>query len=284
MRTPILFALLCLPALLPAQERIDRRFPVDADASIRIMVPVGSVRVIGWNRDTVWARGEIPRGGGTWYGGGAGRAVKMGVDRPETDAGPGATLEVHVPSGARIWIKTVSATVRVEGVTGEMDLLSVTGAIEVHGSPAVVTAETLDGTITTDGGAGVQRLRTGGGRIAVRATGGDVTAVTVGGAVDAAVVRLARGRLESVTGPITFAGNLQPGGRLDAETHGADVLLRFEGPVHAEFLLASVAGSVINRLDGKPMTVKGRPVTLAAGTGGAQVTARTFKGTITLTR
>jgi hypothetical protein len=278
-----LLALLCTPGLLPAQERVDRRFAVDPDASIRITVPVGTVRVIGWDRDTVWTTGDIPRGGGRWYGGGSGRAAKLGVDRPENDDGPGATLEVRVPTGARIWVKTVSASIEVEAVRGEMDLLSVTGDIRVRGSPQVVTAESLDGAITAEGGS-VLRLRSGGGPIVVRAPGGDITAVSVGGAVDVSADRLVRGRLESVTGAVTFTGNLGSGGRLDAETHGADVLLRLAGPVHAEFLLASVGGTVVNRLDGKPVVTKGKAASFTVGSGGAQITARTFKGTVTLSR
>jgi hypothetical protein len=278
-----LLALLCTPGLLAAQERVDRRFAVDPDASIRITVPVGTVRVIGWDRDTVWTTGDIPRGGGRWYSAGGGRAAKLGVDRQDNDVGPGATLEVRVPAGARIWVKTVSASIEVDAVRGEMDLLSVTGAITVRGSPQVVTAESLDGAITAEGGS-VLRLRTGGGPIVVRASGGDITAVSVGGAVDVSADRLVRGRLESVTGAVTFTGNLGSGGRLDAETHGADVLLRLAGPVHAEFLLASVGGTVVNRLDGKPVVTKGKAASFTVGTGGAQVTARTFKGTVTLSR
>ena len=273
---------LLVPGVLAAQQKIDRRWPVDRDASIRIMSPAGQIQVIGWDGDTLAVTGVIPPGGGSFYGGGRGQAAKLGVDA-RADA-PGSTLEVRVPKRARVWLKTISADVQVRGLEGEVDLTAVNGNLTVSGPGRVITAETIDGSIDVEDTDGVLRLRTGGGRITIRAKAGDVTATSVGGNVEATTPGLNRGRLESVTGAVTFTGNLAPGGALELESHSGSVDLHFKGDVNAEFDLTSVTGTVVNQLAGKSAVVKGKPYHFTIGTGGAQVTIRSFKGVVTVGR
>ena len=72
--------------------------------------------------------------------------------------------------------------------------------------------------------------------------GGDITASSVGGSIDVTSDKLERARLESVTGAVRFTGNIIRGGALEAETHSADVELRFLGGLDAEVTMVSVAG------------------------------------------
>jgi hypothetical protein len=286
MRRFALFALL-FPLPLAAQEKLNRGWPVDADVAVRINLAAGQLRITAWERDSMAVTGTIPPGGGSFYGGGRGKGAKLGVDtRDQSGAGPGSNLEVSLPKGARLWVKTVSASVEVIGVEGEVDLISVSGGLTIHGAPRVLTAETIDGLVISEGARGVQRLRTGGGSITVRASEGDITATSVGGGVDAFVERLDRGRFESVTGPVLFAGAVAPGGSLEAETHSADVTLRLVGNVDAEFLLTSVGGVVYNKLipKGSGPLKGGKPLSFTIGTGAAQISARSFKGAVIVTR
>ncbi len=280
----LLVALLPLP--LAAQQKLDHGYQVDADAAIRIQVTAGRVRVTGWDRDSIAVSGQITAGGGTYYGGGRGRAAKLGVEsRDASGTGPGAMLEVRLPRRARVWIKTVTATIEVVDAAGELDLISVAGAITVTGAPKVVSAETIDGVLLVEGTElGVARLRSGGGNIVVRTGGGDITAASVGGEVDVTAERLDRARLESVTGAVRFNGGVAPSASLETESHGGDVTLRFTGPIDAEFTLASVAGPVYNRLSKGGETAKGKPLVFVVGNGTARISARSFKGIVTVTR
>lgn len=277
---------LLLPGALSAQQKVTGGFQLDADGSLRITIPAGTVRLIAWDRDSVAVTGTIAPGGGTYYGGGRGRAGKLGIEaRDMSGTGPGADIEIRVPAGARLWVKTVSASVNVEGARGEVDCISVGGSIRIDGNPRVLNAETMDGIVTVENAGGVMRIRTGGGNIGVRGPGGDITASSVGGSIDVTTDRLERGRFESVTGAIRFGGNIARGGALEAETHSADVTLRFVGGLDAEVTLASVAGQAFNRLSEKGSAVpKGKTAVFIAGEGGAQVSARSFKGTVTISR
>lgn len=277
---------LLLPAMLSAQQRVSSGFQLDADGSLRVQVTAGTVRILAWERDSVSVTGTIAPGGGTYYGGGRGRAGKLGIEsRDPSGAGPGADIEVRVPARARLWVKTVSAMVNIEGTQGEVDCVSVAGSFRIVGQPKVLSAETMDGLITIEGAGGVVRVRTGGGNISIRGPGGDITASSVGGSVDVTSDTLERARLESVTGAVRFTGNLAAGGALEAETHSADVVLRFLGNLDAEVSLASVGGMVFNKLSPKASAPpKGKPVVFWSGEGGARVTARSFKGNVTISR
>lgn len=281
----ILFSLL-LPAALQAQQKISNGFQLDADGSLRIQVPVGTVRIIGWDRDSVSVSGTIAPGGGSWYGGGRGRAGKLGLEtRDQSGTGPGADVEIRVPAHARLWVKTVSASVNIEGSQGEVDCISVAGSLRIEGQPRVLSAETMDGIVVVEGASGVMRIRTGGGNISVRGPGGDITASSVGGTVDVTADKLERARLESVTGAVRFSGNIVRGGALEAETHSAEVMLRFLGGLDAEVTMVSVAGQAFNKLTEKGSAQpRGKTAVFVAGEGGATVSARSFKGNVIIAR
>lgn len=288
-----LLPLLLAQTLQLSAQQVDRRFAIDPDASIRIMTPAGSLRVVGWDRDTVQITGVVPRAS-SLFAGGSGAAGKMGVEPfTETADSRRVTLEVRVPRAARVWVKTISAEVLVSGLIGEVDLVGVTSPLTVIGSPGVLTAETMDGRIRVEGtgGWGVVRVRTGSGPIdlvgaepGASSAGGDVTATSVGGAITVSLDRVARARLESVSGAVTFRGSLQPTGALEMESHGGHVLVEFRGAVDAEFELSAVNGRIVNRI--AKMTpdagLGGAPVRFVTGKGTGQVTIRTFKGTITI--
>jgi DUF4097 and DUF4098 domain-containing protein YvlB len=284
----LLFLFLAMPGgNLTAQQKVNQGWTLDRDASIRIHLAAGRLRVTGWDNDSMHVVGAVPAGGGRFYGGGAGKGAKLGIETSDwSGAGPASTLDVSIPRGARLWVKTASAAVEVTTVEGELDLTSVNGNLTVTGAPRVLTAETVDGIVLVDGARGVLRLRAGGGSIVVRNGGGDITAATVGGGIDVGAERLARGRLETVTGPITFSGNVASGATLDTETHSADITLRFAGEVDAELMLATVGGVIFNRLTpkGSGPIKSGKPVSFLLGNGGAQISARSFKGAITITR
>jgi hypothetical protein len=277
---------LLVPAVVQAQQQVSRGFQLDADGSLRVTVPAGSVRITAWDRDSVSITGTIAPGGGSFYGGGRGRGGKMAVDNGDmSGTGPGADLEIRVPARARLWVKTVGAEVTVEGALGEVECISVAGSIRITGQPKVLGAETMDGRVTVEGAGGVMRIRTGGGNVTVRGPGGDVTVSSVGGTIDVTADKLERGRLESVTGTVRFTGNVVPGGALETETHSADVVLRFLGDLDAEVTLVSVGGMVFNKIAPKGTAPpKGKPVVFVAGEGGAQVSARSFKGNVTISR
>src|SRR5437868_3967248 len=261
------------------RNRFEQRWAFAADGSVRIVNPSGRIRVIGWDSDSLaaWARGP----GHFAADGNAGVRKLVVTGRAE--------LEVHVPRGARVWVKSTSADIDVVGVDGTLDLNSVAGAIHVVGTPADVTAETMDGPVELAGGSGRARVKTVSGDILLRGASVDLGASTLSGTI---VVRAAgwqrggtgvqRGRVESVAGDVRIERELGRGRLAELESQRGGIVLRLPATTVADFDLLSIGGSITNRLTA---ATAGRGVlrfSTGAEGGGAQVTARSFKGNLSL--
>ena len=93
-----LAALLALASTATAargQAPVDRRLPADRDVSLRIYNLAGSVRVIGWDRDSVAVTGTLGAGARLMMGG-TRQAIKLAPEHPGADDAPSSTLEIRV--------------------------------------------------------------------------------------------------------------------------------------------------------------------------------------------
>jgi hypothetical protein len=284
MRLRPLSVLLLIAAPLAAQQKIDRRIAIAPDASIRISNMAGLIRIVGWDVDSIAVIGALPAGA-SFYFGGRGGLAKMGVERKdETLAEPGSTLEIRVPRGARVWVKSGSALVEAFGLTGEFECSSLSGSIRVEGSLKLLVAESMEGNLNAAGPMDVVRLKGGAGTVTLRGARGDILATTVGGAIVATDGALTRAHLETVSGTIAYDGTLDPRGTLEAVTHSGDITLRLPPEIAAEFDLESFDGGIVTGLGlkgGDPSKpLRGKPIRFVTGGGGARVTVRSFKGEI----
>ncbi|MGQ0714982.1 MAG: DUF4097 family beta strand repeat-containing protein, partial [Gemmatimonadaceae bacterium] len=139
----------CLTSTATAQRSVTRRLPLTADGAVRITNLVGTITVHGWNRDSIAAVGEVGRGSKGFFMGGDGTAVKLGIDIPNDDprAAEPSRLEVWVPAGARVRVKSTRGSIVVDGVTGALDLATTSGDVRVDGVPRELTVETMDGDV-----------------------------------------------------------------------------------------------------------------------------------------
>src|SRR5882672_651782 len=282
-------ALALLGRQATAQARIAERWPLDPGGSVRIVNPFGSIRVLGWDADSVAVSGSVGPRAGRFSAAGDPHVRTLGVD-----SGPGAAeVEIHVPRRATVWVKSVTATIEVEGVDGTLDLTSQGGGIRVVGTPQDVTAETMDGAVELAGGTGRARLKTVSGGILLRGASQDLSASTLSGRI---VVRAAgwqrggtgvqRGRFESVTGDVRFEGEVGRGGVVEVETQSGTIELRMPASTVADFDLLTIGGTITNHLGDAPPKPRaagtGQELRFSTGAGGAQVTARSFRGPILL--
>lgn len=257
-------------------------FAFAPDGAVRIVNPAGRVRVIGWDADSLGVSpGRVTVSGDT-------HVKKLVVTSSNTDT---VDLEVHVPRRATVWVKSRTAAIDVEGMDGTLDLNSIGGPIHVVGTPADVTAETMSGAVEIAGGTGRARVKTVSGDILLRGASADLGASTLSGTI---TVRAAgwqrggtgvqRGKFESVTGAVRFDGEVGRSGILDLESQSGPIELRVPRSAAADFDLITISGSIHNGLTSQ--APKGGNLNFsigAAGEGaGAQVTVRSFKGTISL--
>ncbi len=288
-RMPIYLLLLGLiwPAAGSAQSPAHRGRAIAPDAAVRIFNLAGTVRVTGWDRDSIDVSAVVPKGGGRLMFGGGSMGVKLAIDPPGAEINyPGSLIEVRVSKRARVWIKTESAEILVNGLTLSADVSSVSGRVVVTGAIEQLSAESMDGGIDVQVNAGVVRLKSAGGAIALRGTATDATLSTVSGAATMVVAGAERARMETVSGHLTFDATLRPGGNYTLESHSGDIDIRLPADFNGALQLTSLEGKVANRLTNSRVdkTNQGRGESLATsgGKATAELVARTFKGGIAL--
>jgi len=276
----LLLAMLA-PSSLAAQETVTRTVRADAAASIRVFNLVGTTRIVGWNNDSIRVTATVSRGGGRFFMGGGMTAFKIGVEAREqgTELRP-STLEIRVPRLARVWVKSATASISIENADGELDLASVSGRIAVTGRPRVVVAESMDGAIVISADAPVMRIKSADGDITVRHAGGDLTISSISGAINVTSAgELISGRIESVTGRVTFQGAVSPDGALDLQTHEAPITLALPATQSATLDITAFSGKVLSGFPGARRSVTpGRPVRYTMGSGSARISVRSLKG------
>lgn len=276
----------CLTSVAAAQRPVSRRVPFTPDGSVRINNLVGTVTLHGWDRDSIAVSGEVGRGSKGFYMGGDGTAVKLGVDVPNDDprAAEPSTLEVWVPAGSRVRVKSTRGSIVVDGITGALDLATTSGGVRVDGVPRELTVETMDGDVELDGAVVWLRARTAGGDIRIDGGAEDLVSATVSGAVRVTGGPVRAARLESMTGAIVFEASIARGAVLDLGTHSGAIRVLLPKGSTPTVEATTVAAPIENNLTPQRATTRGdagRELSLSLG-GDARFTVRSFKGAITL--
>jgi putative adhesin len=270
---------------------IERRGAITHDASVRIYGAISSLRIVGWERDSLVITGTMPAG---WrFDGGMGSGV-MGPSRGAkfyVDAGSdvypaAAELEIRAPSRARLWAKSGSADIEVSGMSGGLDLNIVGGSITVAGTPRELNIESMDGNVRVQAGASWLRVKTATGAIDVRGGSEDAGLSTVSGTIHVADGRYERAKLETVTGDVDYAGEVGYKGSVDITTHSGKIDLRLPPKPNIELDAATVTGTIENGVT-RSAPVPGREgrgmeLGFSSGNGDTHVVVRSFKGNVAL--
>jgi hypothetical protein len=199
-----------------------------------------------------------------------------------------AKLEVWVPARVRLWIKTATANIDVNDVTGGLDLYVVSGTITVNGNPHELNAEAIDGDIHVAGSPSWLRAKTATGSITFQGASSDVGLSTVSGPIKVDGGIFERAKLETVTGNIIFGGKLDRSGAFDFDTHSGSVDIAIPDRTPVSVSVVTIAGTIANNLSKKTPIPgrfgRGAELTMDLTDGGAKMSIRTFKGPVTLRR
>jgi hypothetical protein len=99
--------------------------------------------------------------------------------------------------------------------------------------------------------------------------------------------RYQRARFESVTGAITFAGDIARGGDMRFDSHSGAIELRLPPRFSSEFDVITITGGIENNFTRTRPAVgregRGMELGTSSGMGGARVQVRSFKGNVKLT-
>lgn len=266
-----------------AQERVDTGRSLRSDAFVKVWNGGGSVRVIGWDRDSVAVTGTVPPRSGRFFLVGNEEAMKLGLEAPPGKGS--ADLVVRVPMTATVWVRTASANVEVRGMARAVDVHTVSGAIDIQGRTNRVFAESMGGDIRLRVTSETARGSTGTGLLDFRGSVEDLTLSTVEGELTVETLGLRRGRFSTVSGGVRYKGGVEKAGSLAFETHGGDVELWLNSSLDADFELSTIKGQVSAGFGERwsTRTLGGmRTHTFQTGAGSSDVGVRTFSGSITV--
>jgi DUF4097 and DUF4098 domain-containing protein YvlB len=169
-------------------EREEKRFSVKGTPNLRLVTFDGAIEVRSWDRPEVVV--EVEKRGPTREAVDGlvvqtdqdGNKISVEVKRPKSETFSGfglhrsasAKLIVSVPQNSDVEARSGDGSIRIERVTGKLDLNTGDGSIRASDVDGVMTLHTGDGAVHVDGGRGQIEVDTGDGSVEVS---GNLTAV-----------------------------------------------------------------------------------------------------------
>lgn len=283
-------AMLVVASLAGAEQPVNASRSVAADATISIENVAGSLMILGSETAELVVTGTMGDDVEELEISGDAEDLSVEVVIPDDDDWHGerkikADLEVRVPRGASLEIETVSASIDISGVSGEIEAGSVSGAVTVAGGANEIEAESVSGAITVTGGSGLVVAESVSGSVKLAEVSGDIEATTVSGKIRVEAGVVDDVEIESVAGSVYFKG-LLGGGDLEVESHSGNIEVHLPGALVADFVLESFSGRIENGF-GPPARrsdryAPGVSAEFSTGAEGADVSVETFSGSIVL--
>jgi len=251
---------------------------VVSTSTFKIFNSRGSVRVVGWDHDSVLVRGRVGAPG-SFGAGGDTLGLKISVDDPLHGAPPPTSLVIYLPRRARATIKAVNADVDVTGIGGW--IYTITGSTHVSGSISAMEIESMRGAVDVNARTPWLRVRGGDGPVVIRGSPEDADVSTITGSLDIAATGVVRGQFGSVSGPVHFRGTVASGGIYEFSNHSGETVLTLPADVSAVLALSNVTGRIESDLPAmRPAARTAQSLHVTLGRGDAQIIVRSFKGPI----
>jgi DUF4097 and DUF4098 domain-containing protein YvlB len=260
----------------PGLAQRELRSAAASDVVVTIRSEHSDIRVMGWDGDEVTVR---VRGGST-------RGIQLSGDRARIRVLNQADedLEVRVPRGARVDLRSQNGELRVADVTGSVYLETLNGDARVDGEPRLIEAESLSGDITITGRTTVVRANTVSGSIDLPRASGTVDASSTSGDVNVSAEGLERGILSSTSGTVILQGRPGRNASLTLDSASGTIELRLGRDYPADYEIWTVSGDIDNTFGPQPTRLRrGAGTSLRFNTGtGARIRASSVSGSVQL--
>lgn len=279
-------AVLLAACAASAGEPVQRSGEASARGTVRIENMVGSVEVIGWDRNEVSLEGTLGKDVEDleFKTGKKKSVIKVIYPHHARNINDGADLVIRVPQGSRVSVQGVSADIKIAGIEGRVQASSVSGDIEVSGAAEILEAESISGDVTVDSGSPKMELESISGMIRVRGKTAEIDVETVSGDIELELDRYLELSAESVSGSMKVSGDLHPEGDFSFDCVSGSITLTVPGDVAADFEVSTFSGSIDNGFGQKSRKTSryapGRELEFQNGDGGAEVKINSFSGDV----
>ena len=287
--TIVMLAMLMVVGMAWAAQPVSKKLPLAPGGEVDIEVLSGTVTIEAWDQNSVEVTGTLGDGVEGLEFEGDEDGVYIEVEYDEDYHGKqevGTSLTIRMPAGAALSVETVSASISVTGIAGEMDLESVSGQIDVASKPSALDVETVSGNIYIEAAPPESDVSSVSGLIEIRSSGGSLDAENVSGKIMIHGGVIDGGDLETVSGDITIHATPGPGSDLDVETMNGTITLVIDANLAASFDLSTFSGSIENQIGPEPRRTSkytpGKELYFNTGTGGPSITLESFSGKIKL--
>jgi hypothetical protein len=270
-------------------QPVDETLQVASDATIEVDNLAGKLVFQGWGQNAVEVKGVLGDG-----------VERLDIEeeedglyievvwdeefhgRQQTDT----DLTIMVPENASLDVETVSASISVEGVFGEVELETVSGAVVVSGAPSTLDVENVSGKISVENAPPGTNLESVSGLIEVQSVSGRFDADNVSGSIAIRGGSLAGADMETVSGNITCHAVPGMDGDVDIETMSGMIELIVDAGGSASYELSTFSGSINNDIGPEPRRTSkytpGKELSFNTGPGGPRISLNSFSGTIKL--
>ena len=200
---------------------------------------------------------------------------------------------VSAPAGTRLTINSVSGSIRVSDVKGDLSVNTVSGGVRLANAGRIASAKSvsggveildtqIDGALEAQSVSGSVTLR----KVAARR----VNVGSVSGMVQVDDVQCDRVEAHSISGDVQFAGVLAKGGRYELNSHSGSVRVGVAGNTGFELEANSFSGSVrsdlplTNSSTGGDGGMRRRSLRGVYGDGSAVLNVTTFSGSVVISK
>jgi len=201
---------------------------------------------------------------------------------------------VTAPAGTRLSVDSISGSIRVSDIKGDLNANSISGDIRITGAGRIGTAKSISGTIEiseTQADGTVAGSSVSGDVLFRRVTARRLDGGSVSGNIKIEDVQCERVSAQTTSGSTWFAGTLARSGRYELKSFSGEVRVLLAGNTGFEVDANSFSGEVRTDL---PITMRGnaspnrrgRQTTLTGtyGDGAAVLDLTTFSGSIVISK
>ena len=202
---------------------------------------------------------------------------------------------VTVPQNANVTLKSISGTLKVTNVNGELRAETISGEMVMSGVRKIRTAKSISGEVQiADSESDDLTASTVSGNLVMRNVKSRIVGLhSVSGDMRLTDVETDTADLRTVSGSLQYLGRFSRNGRYDFQTHSGSVRVTPVGAPNFSLAATTFSGNV--RSD-YPLTIQGdalgngfarrqnRAVRGTFGSGGAMLTLQSFSGDITIVK
>jgi hypothetical protein len=292
-------------AATEVEDGAERSMPVDSKVAVALCVASGDVVVRGWDRREMRARSTdaadvlLQRVSDAQTSSPATRVEVLILDstggrqRRGSNCLSSSDVELDVPRGASVELKTLSGDIRIEDIAEGL-LQTINGSIIARRIGKGIEAASVSGDITLENSNGPSRLRSVSGSISAKElnplmTGDELNIASTSGSIKLEGINQARVEAVTVSGSINMKGALAKNGRYRFRTTSGGIELAL--PKDASFQVAARVSHGGNILTDFPLKLNtesdqfiSRSLNGVNGSGDASITINSFSGTIRLRR